>query len=93
MSGLRPAAGVAVIDAGDTTYIARLPLGPIAVLEGVAAVIWAEACTGDRESLASRVSAVFETPVEGIVEHIDRFVADLIARGLLEARVGGPVAE
>ena len=46
MSRLRPASGVAHLDHGDVVYAATLPGGPILVLEGGAAAIWAAACDG-----------------------------------------------
>ena len=78
-----PAPGVAVVEEGDAVYVARLPDGPIAVLDGVAALIWTEACAGDRETVAARVAAALEPPAEDIDRAVDEFVAGLVDRGLL----------
>jgi hypothetical protein len=83
MGGLRPGDAVGVIEAGDSIYVATLPTGPIVVLEGVAALIWIEACEGDRETIADRVASATDAPAEVIREHVESFVADLVARGLL----------
>lgn len=84
MTRLAPAAGVAVIHEGQaTTYVAPLPDGPIVVLDGVAALIWAEACAGDREHLAARVAASLDPPRDDIDREVDAFVSTLVGRGLL----------
>ena len=66
MTRFGPASGVAVVEYEGAVYVAELPDGPIAVLDGVAAVIWTEACAGDRETVAERVAAALEPPAEGI---------------------------
>jgi hypothetical protein len=79
---------VAVIQEGEVTfYVAPLPDGPILVLDGIAALIWAEACAGDREHLAVRVAASLDPPGEDIAGEVDAFVSRLVERGLL--RVSG----
>lgn len=83
MTRLVPASDVAVIQGEAAVYVARLPGGPIAVLEGVAALIWTEACAGALETLVDRVESGIEPPVEGIDGEIDEFVAALLDRGLL----------
>ena len=72
-----------MVEYEDAVYVADLPDGPIAVLDGVAALIWAEACAGDRETVAARVQAPIDPPTEGIGHVIDDFVASLIDNGLL----------
>lgn len=71
----------------DVIYIAHLPGGPITVLKGVAALIWSEACAGDRETVAFRVAEAIDPPTEGIDRDIDEFVAALVGRGLLRVSV------
>ena len=82
-AGYRPADAVGVIEDDGVVYAATLPVGPIVVLEGVAALIWSEACTGDRESVAERVAAATDASADEIRGDVDAFVADLVARGLL----------
>jgi Coenzyme PQQ synthesis protein D (PqqD) len=84
MTRLHPAPGVGTVDHGDTVYAARLPDGPIVVLDGVAALIWTEACAGDRESIAERVAEATDAAPDAIRTDVEAFVADLLTRGLLE---------
>ena len=84
MTRLGPASGLAVLEYADAVYVADLPHGPITVLDGVAALIWSEACAGDRETVAARVQALLDPPTEGVGQHIDEFVASLIDNGLLQ---------
>lgn len=84
MTRLQRAPGIALIADEDTVYTARLPDGPIVVLNGVAALIWHEACRGDRESIADRVARATDAPPDAIRADVDAFVTDLVSRGLLE---------
>lgn len=84
MSGYRRAPGVGTVDHGDIVYAAHLPDGPIVVLDGVAALIWTEACAGDRESIADRVADATDAAPDAIRADVEAFVADLLTRGLLE---------
>jgi hypothetical protein len=84
MTVLRPAPRVGVIDDGDVVYAASLPDGPIVVLEGVAALIWTEACGGERATVADRVAAATDATAAEVRAHVDAFVDQLLARGLLE---------
>ena len=84
MTRLRPASGVGIVEYDDTVYAARLPDGPIVVLDGIAGLIWCEACGGDRESIADRVAEATDAAPDAIRADVEAFVADLIARGLLE---------
>ncbi|WP_448811698.1 PqqD family protein [Agromyces bauzanensis] len=86
MTGYRPAPGVAVVEEGDALYAAVLPDGPIVVLDGVAGVIWAEACDGPRSTLADRVAAVTDAAVADIRGDVEAFVEELVQRGLLAVR-------
>lgn len=83
MTRLSAAPGVAVVEESDAVYIAHLPDGPIAVLDGVAAVIWVEAVAGERETLAARVGAALEPPVHDIDRAVHDFVEGLMGHGLL----------
>jgi hypothetical protein len=84
MTRLRQAGGVGIVTDGGTVYAARLPDGPIVVLDGIAGLIWNEACGGDCESIADRVAEATDAPTDAIRADVDAFVADLVARGLLE---------
>jgi hypothetical protein len=85
--GLRPAAGIGVVDEGDVVYAATLPDGPIVVLDDIAAMIWSAACDGPRHVIADRVAAATGAPIEEIRVHVESFVDSLVARGLLEPDV------
>lgn len=84
----RPAADVGVIDDGTAVYAARLPEGPIVVLAGTAAVIWRAACEDGEAALADRVASSVDEDGATIVGAVDGFVAELVARGLLERAPG-----
>ncbi len=86
MTRLRPAAGVAVIDTGDVVYVAPLPEGPIVVLDGVAAAIWAEATSGQRSTIAGPVAALTDATVGAVGAGVEAFVDELLERGLLEQK-------
>ncbi|SFR78581.1 hypothetical protein SAMN04488591_3602 [Microbacterium azadirachtae] len=91
----RPAADVGVIDDGDAVYAARLPQGPIVVLAGTAAVIWRAACEQGDGTVADRAAGSVDRDTAAIVGAVDEFVADLVARGLLDrvAHGAGTVAD
>ena len=82
-SGYRRAPGVAVVEQDYVVYVAAIPDGPIAVLDGVAGVIWSEACDGPRSTLAERVAAVTSAAVDEIRDEVESFVDELVRRGLL----------
>jgi len=82
--------GVEVVD--GIVYVAHLPDGPIAVLDGIAAFIWGEALAGEREDLPSRVSTATSRPVQEIAEAVSEFIDDLLRRGLMLARSSDAVA-
>jgi hypothetical protein len=84
MIRLRRPGDVGVLDLDGTVYAARLPDGPIVVLDGVAALIWDEACTGDRATITERVAAATDVAPHLIRADVDAFVADLVALGLLQ---------
>lgn len=83
MTGFRPAAGVAVVEEGDVVYAAHLPRGPIVVLDGVAGVIWEEACAGPASTIAERVAEVTDAAAGDIRADVDAFVAELVQQDLL----------
>ncbi len=84
MMRLRPARGIAVVEEGDVVYAATLPDGPIIVLDGGAAAIWFAACDGPRASIAERVAAATDVPVDTVRPDVEAFVGELVDRGLLE---------
>ncbi|MBW8732041.1 MAG: hypothetical protein JF622_13970 [Terrabacter sp.] len=83
-----PDAGVTVSDDGMSVYVARLPGGPLVVLDGAAALIWAEATTAPATGWVGRVAELVGQPEEAIAADVTAFVADLGARELL-VPVGG----
>jgi hypothetical protein len=100
-ASLRRPRDVAVVAAeglGEATepkwYVARLPDGPLVVLDGTAAVVWSEAFAGSEDSLAERVAQHLlgaragaddlRDAAEEIRADVAEFVAGLIRDGLLE---------
>lgn len=73
--------GVEVLD--NVVYAAPLPDGPILVFGGIAGLIWIEACATPREDVARVVGEHTDQDVDAIHMHVDAFVSELIARGLL----------
>ena len=87
MTGYRPAPGTAVEQHEGTVYVARLPDGPIIVLEGTAALIWVEACSSADGAISDRVGDRVDRDAAEIAGDVDALVQDFVARGLLrEAR-------
>lgn len=86
MTGYRCAPDVAVVEEGDAVYAAVLPDGPIVVLDGVAGVIWTEACDGPSSTIADRVAAVTDSAADDIRDEVESFVEELVRRGLLTVR-------
>ena len=84
MTGYRPSDAVGIVEHEDVLYVATLPDGPIIVLDGISALIWDEACAGDRETIVDRVAAATDATTEAIRADVEAFVAELVARGLLE---------
>ena len=84
MNGYRPSDAVGIVEHEDVLYVATLPDGPIIVLDGISALIWDEACAGDRETIVDRVAAATDATTEAIRADVEAFVAELVARGLLE---------
>ena len=84
MNAYRPGDAVGIVEHEDVLYVATLPDGPIVVLDGIAGLIWDEACAGDRETIVDRVAALTDAAPDAIRVEVEAFVADLVARGLLE---------
>lgn len=86
--------GVAIIeerlDHDDTTYLARLPDGPIVVLRDTALTIWREAVSPSAEgSLDSRVAKIYGVSAEEVRSAVEACVVDLVERGVLEPDTSG----
>jgi hypothetical protein len=76
--GQAPEGGVAPV------RLARLPDGPINVLDGSAAVIWRAATSAGPTSWVEQVAAELDGRVEELRPEVEGFVASLVAKGLLE---------
>ena len=84
---MHPAGGVAWTadgEGGGRVYVATVPSGPIAVLEGTAALVWELALEGPRATLAERVAAATGQSVSTVEDTVADFVARLLEQGLLE---------
>lgn len=80
---LRLAPDVAVHLEDHAAYVARVPEGPIHVLDQVAAIIWEEAVDADRATVAARVAERTGADVREIAPEVDAFIGNLVALGLL----------
>jgi hypothetical protein len=80
---LRVAPQIAEQWVGEALYLARLPAGPILVLDAVGGLIWNEVTTGSADGVIDRVAAQLDVDGEHIASHVLAFVDDLITRGLL----------
>jgi hypothetical protein len=67
----------------EKVYVARLPDGPIHVLEGTAALIWSHALALPREQLPAAVADDVEGDPATVRAEVTAFVDDLIHHGLL----------
>ena len=79
--------GIAWTEARDVwglpiVYFAPIPDGPISVLPDMAALIWLAAVEGDHPAV-EEVALATGHPVEAIREDVERFLAELVERGLL----------
>jgi len=84
MSAMRCPRDVSVLEQDGIVYAARLPTGPIIMLEGIAALIWGEACSGERATITERVAEATDVAPDTIRADVEAFVDDLISRGLLK---------
>jgi hypothetical protein len=74
---------VASWDDGEAVYVASLPRGPIAVLDGPAAVIWRAFVAGNRETTASRVAEAAGVGPDDVRPAVEEFLSQLDQAGLL----------
>lgn len=84
-----PDVGVTTSRDGATVYVARLPAGPILVLDGAGAVIWAEATGGTADEWIDRVAEAFDVDAAAIADDARAFVRSLCGDGVLDE--GDPV--
>lgn len=89
MSRLRVPDGVGFEVADGVVYVAPLPDGPIAVLEGAAALIWQTALDVDRDLVPQAIARTTSTPIADLEGSVVDFIDDLIQRGLLADSSGG----
>ncbi len=76
-----------VVEPG-AVFLAPLPTGPIARLEGSAATIWQAAVSVPAADVVEHVAAEFGVDAATIGPDVEAFLDDLQARGFLE-RCGG----
>ena len=81
--------GLAALDDEGIVYLASLPRGPIAVLDGTAAVIWRHAIGHSRAEVVERLADKWGCDRAAIQRDIDEFIDDLLERDLLSERNGG----
>ena len=63
-------------------FVAPIPDGPVSVLREISAIIWLAAVEGDHPAV-EEVALATGHPVEAIREDVERFLAELVERGLL----------
>jgi hypothetical protein len=68
---------------GEAVYVARLPTGPIFVLDAVGGLIWREATTRSSEGMIDRLARQLDVDPEHIASDVRAFIDELIGRGLL----------
>lgn len=73
-------------------YLMQLPDGEALVLQGSGGVIWAIAADGE-DDVPAAVAGAVGCPVDDIVDDVNAFLDDLVARGLLEVDIGAAVDE
>lgn len=89
MDALRRPEDVAVVVDAGAVFVARVPAGPLHILEGSASVIWVESLAGDRAGIADRVAERVGVEAADVREDVESFVAQLVGLGLLRPG-GGP---
>lgn len=75
--------GVAVVTREGSVFVAKVPDGPVMVLQGSAADLWHLVPGTTRQSLPAVVSMHFGVAESALVEEVGDFVASLLAHGLL----------
>ncbi|RXZ50142.1 PqqD family protein [Agromyces binzhouensis] len=88
MGGYRPADATSVVEHEDVLYAATLPSGPILVLDGISGLIWEVACEDSDAPVVDRVAELTGADPGDIRSEVERFVGDLVDRGLLVPRAG-----
>ena len=76
---------IAAVTVQDVVYVADVFRGPILVLEGSAALIWAAALDGDLDGLVALVAGDGTKEQTAVKEQVNAFLADLAGRGFLTA--------
>lgn len=84
---------VAAHDEAEVTFLARLPDGPIHVLEPMAAAVWRQSLAGDREGIAERVASATGADAGEIRPDVEHTVVRLLALGLLEEELDATSAD
>lgn len=72
---------------GLRVFVAVLPTGPIAVLEGTAALVWREVATVREGPVVEQIAELTGHPVDLIRADVQGFLDDLAARGMLTADI------
>ncbi|MBK9696306.1 MAG: PqqD family protein [Propionibacteriaceae bacterium] len=80
---LRLPGDVAAVEMDGVVYVARIPAGPIQVLQGSAGLIWREAHQGDRRGVVERVADRIGADPDIVRADVEEFVELLLAQGLL----------
>ncbi|BDZ54902.1 PqqD family protein [Agromyces marinus] len=91
-SAYRPSPATSQLVHDGVRYAAVLPSGPIVVLDGIAGLIWKQACTGQPATIVDRVAGATGTAPDEVRADVEHFVAELVALGLLvsgDARLPG----
>lgn len=85
MTRFEMGANVGLITTDGTSYVAKLPDGPLLALNDAAAQVLSECLNGSLESLVERLSAEVDvTPVELTVQ-VQPIVDTLIKHGILRS--------
>ncbi|GAA3621105.1 hypothetical protein GCM10022199_26960 [Marihabitans asiaticum] len=74
---------VAVVVHDDTVFAARVPSGPIMVLEGSAAVLWSLVANTTVHDFPRIVAEHFGVAESAIIDDVEAFLVSLVSRGLL----------
>lgn len=80
--------GLAHVEADGVVYLARLPRGPITVLDGTAAIIWRAALGRTRAEAVQGLADAWQMDRSTIEQDVTAFIGALIERDLLQERPG-----